>query len=160
MSTSGKKAKQSAQIVLDAIREADVRAILQGWDAETLRSLGASSNVYCAGSMPHDWLFDRVSAVIHHGGFGTTAAGFRSGMPSIVIPHIIDQYYWGQRVFELGVSPNLISCGKLTADNLADAIRQSLTNQTMRAKAAELGDAICREPDGVMGAIKLIEKTI
>jgi sterol 3beta-glucosyltransferase len=160
MSTSGKKAKQSAQIVLDAIRKTGVRAILQGWDAETLKSLSAPSTIYCAGSMPHDWLFSQVSAVVHHGGFGTTAAGLRSGVPSIVIPHIIDQYYWGQRVFELGVGPRFISRGKLTAGKLSDAINQSLTNSNMRVKAAELGDAICREPDGVTKAVKLIEKSI
>lgn len=160
MSTSGRKARQSAQIVLDAIRRVNVRAVLQGWDSETLKSLGALSTIYPAGSMPHDWLFDQVSTIVHHGGFGTIAAGLRSGVPSIVIPHIIDQYYWGQRVFELGVGPKYISRGKLTAENLADAIEKSLIDQTMRARAEEFGTAICREPDGVMEAVKLIENSI
>lgn len=160
MSTSGRKARQSAQITLDAIRSCGVRAILQGWDADTLKSLGAPSTVYAAGSMPHDWLFKQVSAIVHHGGFGTTAAGLRSGVPSIVIPHIIDQYYWGQRVFELGVGPKFISRGKLTAENLAAAIERSLTDQRLRTKAAELGAAICGEGDGVLEAVKLVENSI
>lgn len=156
MSTSGRKAKQTAQIVLESVRKADVRAILQGWDGGTLRSAGATSNVYCAGSLPHNWLFDQVAAVIHHGGFGTTAAGLRSGVPGIVIPHIIDQYAWGQTVFELGVGPKFITRGKLTSDRLAASIMQALSDSSMRAKAAQVGDYIRKEPDGVLEAVKLI----
>lgn len=159
MSTSGRKAQESAQTVLDAIRKTKVRAILQGWDRELLKALGADASVYCAGSMPHNWLFDQVSAVIHHGGFGTTAAGLRSGVPSIVIPHIIDQYAWGQIVFDLGVGPKFISRGKLNSDNLSDAIRKSLTDANMRAIASQVGESIRNEPDGVLQAVKLIEQS-
>lgn len=31
---------------------------------------------------PHDWLFPQMSAVVHHGGAGTTAAGLRAGKPT------------------------------------------------------------------------------
>ena len=158
MSTSGTKAKESAHIVLDAIRKTSVRAILQGWDRELLISLGAPPTVYCAGSLPHNWLFAQVSMVIHHGGFGTTAAGLRSGVPNIVIPHIIDQYAWGQTVFDLGAGPKFISRGKLTSENLARSIALALSDSDMRAKAAELGGRIRNEPDGVTQAVKLIEK--
>lgn len=158
MSTSGRKAKESAQIMLEAIHKTNVRAILQGWDRELLQSLGASSNIYCAGALPHNWLFDQVSSVIHHGGFGTTAAGLRSGVPSIVIPHIIDQYAWGQTVFELGVGPKFISRGKLTSENLAHSISLALNDSQMRTKAAQLGNSIRNEPDGVMQAVRLIEQ--
>ena len=158
MSTSGRKAKESARIVLDAIHKTNIRAILQGWDRELLQSLGGSSNIYCAGALPHNWLFDQVSAVIHHGGFGTTAAGLRSGVPSIVIPHIIDQYAWGQTVFELGVGPKFISRGKLTSENLAHSISLAMGDADMRVKAEQLGIAIRNEPDGVMQAVRLIEQ--
>ncbi len=158
MSTSGRKAKESARIVVDAIHKTNVRAILQGWDRELLQSLGASSNIYCAGALPHNWLFDQVSAVIHHGGFGTTAAGLRSGVPSIVIPHIIDQYAWGQTVFELGVGPKFISRGKLTSENLANSIALALNDSDIRSKAEQLGIVIRNEPDGVMQAVRLIEQ--
>ena len=158
MSTSGRKAKESARIVLDAIHKTNVRAILQGWDRELLVSLGASSSMYCAGTLPHNWLFTQVSAVIHHGGFGTTAAGLRSGVPSIVIPHIIDQYAWGQTVFDLGVGPKFISRGKLTSENLAHSIALALSDSGIRAKAAQLGKAIRNESDGVMQAVRLIEQ--
>ena len=45
------------------------------------------------GNIPHDWLFaeNRVKAVCHHGGAGTTAIGLRNGLPTIVVPFFGDQ---------------------------------------------------------------------
>lgn len=158
MSTSGRAARQSAEIVLEAIRQADVRAVLQGWDRSLLESLGTSSSVYCAGSLPHSWLFGQVSAVVHHGGFGTTAAGLRSGVPSIVIPHIIDQYAWGQTVFNLGAGPSPISRNKLSAGSLGRSIEVALHDASMRSTAAKIGRSIRDEPNGVKQAVQLIEE--
>ena len=157
MSMSGRQAREGARIVLQAIRQAGVRAIVQGWD-EALRGLEIPRTVYHAGSMPHSWLFDQVSAIIYHGGFGTTAAALRAGVPGIVIPHVIDQFYWGQRVFELGVGPRFISRGRLSVENLNEAIAQALGDVGLREKAAELGDRIRAEPDGIATAVSIIEK--
>jgi sterol 3beta-glucosyltransferase len=150
------KSFQTAQVVLDAVQQAGVRAIMQGW-GEILTQMVVPPTVHSAGAMPHDWLFDQAAAVVHHGGFGTTAAALRSGAPSVVIPHIIDQYYWGQRVFEMGVGPGYFTRRQMTAARLAEAFTQALTNADMRRKAADLGAAIRAEPDGVAEAVKLIE---
>jgi UDP:flavonoid glycosyltransferase YjiC (YdhE family) len=157
MSMSGKRAHQSAEIVLAAIRQAGVRAIVQGWN-NLLPELNIPESVYPAGSMPHGWLFDQASAIVHHGGFGTTAAALQAGVPSILIPHVIDQFYWGQRVFELGVSPQFVSRGKLTAENLTAAITLAMEDDDMRSHAAEQGNAIRAEPDGVTAAVKEISR--
>jgi len=159
MSQSGKKARESADIVLQAIQQAGVRAIVQGWD-EALQESMPSRTIYYAGSMPHSWLFEQVSAVMHHGGFGTTAAVFRAGVPGIVIPHVIDQFYWGQQVFQLGVGPEAVSRGKMKTSKLREAILDVLSDVSMQQKAAELGKNIRAEPDGVMSAVAMIERAI
>lgn len=156
MSLSGKQARRSAELVLEALRQAGVRGIVQGWDG-ALEGLSLPPTVYRAGSMPHAWLFDQVSAVIHHGGFGTTAAVLRSGQPGIVVPHIIDQFYWGQRVTELGVGPKYIPRGKLSAEKLAQALARTQSDGDLRGRAAALGECIRAEPDGVAAAVRLIE---
>jgi len=46
-------------------------------------------NVFVVDSIPHDWLFPQVAAVIHHGGAGTTAAGLRAGVPTMIVP-----FFW------------------------------------------------------------------
>jgi UDP:flavonoid glycosyltransferase YjiC (YdhE family) len=160
MSTSGKQARQGAQIILKALERTNVRAIIQGWDEATLLDLGISKTVYHAGAMPHSWLFDQVSIIIHHGGFGTTAATLRAGIPGIVIPHVIDQFYWGQEVNKLGVSPGFISRGKLNVENLSEAIMQVKNDGQIQKKASDLGHKIRAEADGVTVAVRAIEKII
>ena len=107
-------------------------------------------------SVPFSWLFPRVAAVVHHGGAGTTSAGLRAGVPSIVIPFFADQPFWGQRVAALGVGPAPIPRKKLTAERLAQAIHTAVTDQAMRQRAADLGVKIQAE-DGVARAVTIIQ---
>jgi sterol 3beta-glucosyltransferase len=155
MALSGEDALESAQIVLEAVKQAGVRAVIQGWDA-AMKRLPLPSNVLHAGSIPHDWLLPRASGLVHHGGFGTTASGFRAGIPMLVIPHIIDQFIWGGKVAQLGVGPQPIPRPKLKAENMATALR-AMHSPEMRRKAADLGASIRAEPDGVAEAVQLIE---
>ena len=158
MALSGEDALQGAQIALAAVKQAGIRAVIQGWD-EAMKQLPIPSNVLHAGSIPHDWLLPRAGGLVHHGGFGTTAAGFRAGIPMLVIPHIIDQFIWGNKVAQLGVGLRPIPRPKLTAENMAEALR-ALQTPDMRCKAADLGAAIRAEPDGVAEAVRLIEDVL
>ncbi|MGV1009868.1 MAG: glycosyltransferase [Dermatophilaceae bacterium] len=102
--------------------------------------------------MPHDWLFARVAAVVHHGGAGTTAAALRAGTPAVVVPFGVDQPFWGARVASLGVGPRPIPVRALTTERLTDALRAVTTDDGMRARAVALGRAISSE-DGVGQAV-------
>lgn len=157
MALSGEDSLEAAQISLAAVQQAGLRAIIQGWDA-AMQQLSFPSTVFHTSSIPHDWLLQRAGGLVHHGGFGTTAAGFRAGMPMLVIPHIIDQFIWGNKVAQLGVGPKPIPRPKLKAADFAAALREMQSTE-MRAKAAELGAAIRAEPDGVTEAVGLIEDT-
>jgi UDP:flavonoid glycosyltransferase YjiC (YdhE family) len=141
---------------LQALDQANLRAVVQGWD-EALQDFPVPATVFKAGSLPHSWLFDQVSAVVHHGGFGTTAAVLRSGAPGIVIPHIIDQFYWGMRVHELGAGPRFIPRGQLSTNKLSAALIQVVSDPGMRLRSAELGECIRNDPDGVITAVRMIE---
>jgi sterol 3beta-glucosyltransferase len=159
MSLAGEETRQAALMTLEAVQQAGVRAIVQGWD-EALAGVDLPETVTHAGSMPHTWLFDQVSTVVHHGGFGTTGSALRAGKPAVIVPHIIDQHLWAKRIHELGVSPQPIPRAKLTAEDLAEAIIQATSDAEMRARAAKLGEQIRAEPDGVTVAVQLIEGAI
>lgn len=100
-----------------------------------------------------------AGCVIHHGGFGTTAATFRAGVPSIVIPHILDQFLWGNKVFELGVGPKPIPRKGLTSANLGLAILEIKENKSMNSSADSLGRLI-RSENGVQNAVRMINNVI
>ena len=75
----------------------------------------------------------------------------------LVIPHIIDQFIWGNKVAQLGVGPQPIPRPKLTVSNMSAALRE-MQSSVLRQKAAALGAAISSEPDGVAEAVRLIEE--
>lgn len=154
-SMSQRRPEETTDLILRALALAKQRALLlSGWDG--LRAASLPDHVLAVDALPHAWLFPRVAAVVHHGGAGTTAAGLRAGVPSIVIPFFGDQPFWGQRVADLGVGPAPIPRPKLTAERLAQAIQQAVSNQAMRQRAAELGAAI-RAEDGVARAVAVVQ---
>ena len=97
-----------------------------------------------------------MSAVVHHGGAGSTAAGLRAGKPTVICPFFGDQPFWGRRVAALGAGPRPIARDELTAERLAAAIRDAVESNTIRARATALGGAI-RAEDGVAAAVPFIE---
>jgi UDP:flavonoid glycosyltransferase YjiC (YdhE family) len=142
--------------VLDALNRTGQRGvILTGWGG--WRAGDAQGNIFCMEAIPHAWLFPRCSAIVHHGGAGTTAAGLRSGKPNVVIPFAGDQPFWGKRVAALGAGPNPILLKKLDVPALADAIQQSISDSQMRGRAAEVGAQI-RAENGVEQTVQLIEE--
>ena len=98
-----------------------------------------------------------MAAVAHHGGAGTTAAGLRAGVPSVIIPFFADQPFWGQRVAALGVGPAPVPRRKLTAKRLAAALDAVTANPQMRYKAVEVAEAL-RGEDGVGAAVAVVEQ--
>jgi UDP:flavonoid glycosyltransferase YjiC (YdhE family) len=155
-SMSNRKPEETADLVLQALTRTKQRAVLlSGWGG--LRKADLPNSVLMVDSIPFSWLFPRVAAVVHHGGAGTTAAGLRAGVPSVVIPFFGDQPFWGQRIAELGVGPEPIPRRKLTVERLAQAIQKALTDQTMRQRAANLGAKIQTE-DGIARAVAVVQQ--
>jgi UDP:flavonoid glycosyltransferase YjiC (YdhE family) len=153
-SMSNRNPEETGKLVIDAIRMSEQRAILlSGWSGLQVNNLPDS--VLVVDSIPHSWLFPRVAAVVHHGGAGTTAAGLRAGIPSVVIPFFGDQPFWGARVAELGVGPNPIPRKKLTPERLSQAIQEAVMNDEMCQRASNLGEKI-RSEDGVASAVEII----
>ena len=114
-------------------------------------------NVFVVDSAPHSWLFPRMAAVVHHGGAGTTAEGLRAGVPTVIVPFVFDQPFWGARIKAMGLGPEPIPKKKLTADRLASAIRKAVTDSGMRQRASSCGAAI-RAENGVSNAVELVKQ--
>ncbi len=153
-SMGSRNPQEAADMALRALEQSGQRGVIaSGWGG--LHKEDLPSNVYMLSSIPHSWLFPRIAAVVHHGGAGTTAAGLRAGVPSIVIPFMGDQPFWGHQVARLGVGSAPIPRKKLTAEALAKAITQTVTDEGLRKRAAELGEKI-RTEDGVANAVELV----
>lgn len=151
----GRNPKKITDIILEALGQANCRGILAtswgGLEADEL-----PDTVFMLGDAPHDWLFPRMSAVVHHGGAGTTAAGLRAGKPTIICSFFGDQPFWGRRVQALGVGIGPLPQKTLTAEQLAKALREVTTDKKMHLRAEEIGAQLHNE-DGISAAIRTVE---
>lgn len=146
------------EIILAALQATGQRAILHaGWAGIGQTELPDS--VYLLDYAPYSWLFPRMAAVVHHGGSGTTGFGFWAGVPTILVPFLFDQFYWGRRIAVLGVGPEPVPYKQLTATRLAVAIDTALTSTPMRQRAAALGQTL-RQEDGLATAVSLVQQIL
>ncbi|KAF8458169.1 hypothetical protein BGX38DRAFT_1252581 [Terfezia claveryi] len=104
------------QIIFDAVEEAGVRAVVaKGWGGLGGEE-GVSEGVFMLENTPHDWLFPKCRAVIHHGGAGTTAIGLKCGKPTFIVTFFGDQPFWGQMEMDkekLGMGIRTIIAGEI-----------------------------------------------
>ena len=137
-------------LIFEAVKKSGQRALVsKGWGG--FGAAEVPDGVFMLGNVPHDWLFQRVSCVVHHGGAGTTAAGIALGKPTVVVPFFGDQPFWGAMVARAGAGPQPIPNKELTSDNLAAGILKCLEPSTLE-RAQELGAKISAEKGTSSGA--------
>jgi sterol 3beta-glucosyltransferase len=146
--------EQLGPVIMQAVRAAGVRAVVQtGWAELSV----AGDDVLQIGDVPHEWLFPRVAAAVHHAGAGTTAAGLRAGLPTVTVPFTADQPFWADRTHRLRAGPAPIPVADLTPERLAAAIRAALDEPQYRHRATELARQINGE-DGAGAVLTRIEQ--
>lgn len=132
--------------------------ITSGWN-ELGQGAALPETVYAAQALPHDWLFPRVSVAVHHGGVGSTGAALCAGIPSVIIPFVVDEPFWAWQVNQLGAGPAGIPPKQLSAERLAEALQIAVNDAAMRARAAQLGEQI-RAEDGVARAVEIFHQYV
>ena len=145
-------------ILLRAVRATNIKAVISpGWSGRQFRS---NSKVFFTREyIPHDWLFPKMDAVVHHGGAGTTSAGLRYGKPSLVIPFAGDQPFWANRVYRCGCGPKPIPRESLSVRKLVAGILDLLSQKKYAVNAQHMASMMAQE-HGVRTAADLIEKEI
>ncbi len=149
---------KTARLVIEAARQAGVFAVVQGWE-DIFDQLDLPETMLAVTGVPNNWLLPRVRMVLHNGGFGSTAAGLRAGIPAVVMPHRTDSPVWAQRLADVGVAPDPIPVNRRTPDALAEAIITALRSGEMHQRAALLGEQVRLEA-GVRRAVQLIEEVM
>lgn len=137
-------------LILDALQQCGKRAIISGMGTFAQ----VPDTIMVVDAIPHTWLFPQVSLVCHHGGAGTSAAGFQAGIPSVIIPFSNDQFAWAHRAYDIGVAAKPLYRKKLSATALAQAIEAALQPEII-AQAKHLGAQIAKE-DGARTCAKVV----
>ncbi len=132
--------------------------LLVGKYAPALSQAGVPGGMLVEDLAPHDALFPRAAAIVHHGGVGTTGQALRSGRPMLVVPHAHDQPDNAARASRLGVARSL-DAGRYTADRAAAHLRRLLEQPSYDERAAAVGK-IVRSEDGARAACDAIDQLI
>ena len=140
-------------LILEAVQLCGVRAIIsRGWSNLGDGLPDESGDVLFIGDCDHEWLFQHVTAVVHHGGAGTAACGLKNACPTLVVPFFGDQPFWGDMIAEAGAGPRPIPHKQLSSQNLVDAIQFCLAPETKSA-ARRISNQMAEE-QGVKAAVQ------
>jgi vancomycin aglycone glucosyltransferase len=130
----------TSRTLIEAARALGRRAIIsRGW--ANLDVIDTGDDCIAIGDVSHELLFPRLACVVHHGGAGTTTTAARAGTPQVVVPHIYDQYYWANRVKQLGIGVSAGRAALITVGKLASALRSCLPPE-MAASAQALAPRV------------------
>lgn len=150
--------EQTTDVAIEALARTGQRGVLvTSWGELSARL--PSADIMTINGAPHDWLFPRVSAVVHHRGSGTVAAGLRAGKPAIICPILGDQPFWGRRLHALGVAPEPIPIRQLTVSLLAEALETVVTTPRYAERAASIAAGLKAER-AVETAVRVIESVV
>jgi sterol 3beta-glucosyltransferase len=142
-------------VVEAAARTAHKLVIQRGWGG--LGAGASADHVHVIEDAPHEALFARVDGVVHHGGAGTTARALRAGRPSMAIPLIADQWFWGYRVEALGAGVAPLGADRVTVKELAKRFAALTGDARIRSRAEALGAALADE-DAIAPALCALER--
>jgi vancomycin aglycone glucosyltransferase len=139
-----------------AVRAAGGRALIAGGWAALERHTEEADDVLIVDNLPHSLIFPQVAVAVHHGGAGTTTAAARAGVAQVLLPHILDQYYWAHRVEVLGLGPPALPVERVTADLLADRISRAVNDPLIRERVNKLAPIVAAR-NGVTAAAEYLE---
>ncbi|KAL1595461.1 hypothetical protein SLS59_008394 [Nothophoma quercina] len=151
---------QFTTLIFEAIKMAGVRALVsKGWGGFGSNA-DCPENVFMLENTPHDWLFPRCKAVVHHGGAGTCAIGLKCAKPTMIVPFFGDQPFWGAMVSKAKAGAHeCIPYKHLTAEKLAKGIKECLTEEAQK-NVQKIADSIEAEGDGALNAVRSFHRSL
>ncbi len=142
------------KLAVSALQKANKRGVLYGFgEIENL-----PDTMINVKTTPHSWLFNKMAVVCHHGGAGTSAEGFKAGVPSIIVPFSNDQFAWAHRSYDLRIGVKPINKKELTEENLTEAIIAAY-DENIVENAKAVSKKICSET-GLQDSVQAILKAL
>ncbi|MGJ7874786.1 glycosyltransferase [Streptomyces rochei] len=148
--------EKTGRLVLEVVRQTGIRAVVvTAWGG--IKVTEDAADVLVESDVPYGWLFNRVRAAVHAGGVGSYNEALKAGIPQVICPFQKEQLMWGRHLHDLGVTTRPLPQSELTADALADAVRQAITSPVIAENAYRLARILSAE-DGVENAVHTLER--
>ena len=159
MSFEAEADRKKLDMFVDAFSKTGCRAIIQGFQ-KTLQNYELPDTMIAVGSVPHSWLFRHAKFVIHHCGFGTTAATMIYGVPSIPVPHVLDQLGFAMQLEKKDVAVKTLKAKDLSEQTIINAIEEMNSTYPVKKRNAESISEKIHTENGIEEAVRLIGKVM
>ena len=159
MSFEAEADRKKLDMFVNAFQKTGCRAIIQGF-RKTLENYDLPDNMIAVGSVPHSWLFGQGKFVIHHCGFGTTAASMIYGIPSIPVPHVLDQLGFAMQLEKKDVAVKHIDAKKLSEQTIIRAIEEMNSTYAVKKRNVESISEKIADENGLEEAVRLISDIV
>ena len=159
-SMSDPEPEKTCKIIVEAIGILGCRAIIsKGW-ANLCRDIDMN-NIYLLGFASHKKLFPKMAVVVHHGGAGTVYTAAWSGVPQVIVPHMLDHYYQAALLHKKHMIPKAVDRSKLTSKKLAEEIKEAMTNIEYKKNCINVGRELRKEDKkSLLQAVEAIERVM
>src|SRR5690606_16959751 len=139
-SMSNPEPKEKTRMIVDVLERNQVSAIINtSWGGlEEIKEV--PENIHFVSNIPYDWIFPKMYAVVHHGGSGTTHTALKNGCPNLIIPHIVDQFYWNRTTSKLNLGPKGISIKKFNEKDFESKLLDLINNDTYKKNALAISE--------------------
>ncbi|PRC47834.1 glycosyl transferase family 1, partial [Mycobacterium sp. ITM-2017-0098] len=129
--------------------------IAAGWS--DFSNVPQFDHVKVVGAVNYATIFPACRAVVHHGGAGTTAAGLRAGVPTLILWMADVQVVWGEAVKRLRVG-TARRFSTTTEESLVTDLRTILAPQCV-THAREIAAHMTPPAESVVLAADLVEES-
>lgn len=131
--------------IIKVLSRLGIPAIINTSSGGLLKREGVADHIHFVSNIPYEWIFPKVHSVVHHGGSGTTHTATKHGCPSLVIPHIVDQFFWNERVADLGLGPKGVKIKHLSEERFERLLLELRSNEDYRIRAVSFQEKMSAE---------------
>ncbi len=144
-SMSNSNPKEKTRIIVEVLKRNNISAIINTSWGGLEKTDESSDNIHFVSSLPYDWIFPAMYAIIHHGGSGTTHTALKYACPSLIIPHIMDQFHWNKTISKLHLGPKGISIKNLNEKDFENKLLDLINNESYKRNAKLISEKMKTE---------------
>ncbi len=132
--------EKTTETILLVLAKNRILAIINTASGGLLKPVEFPDHVLFVENIPYDWILPKMYAIMHHGGSGTTHTAFQSGCAMMIIPHILDQHFWNERVVRLQAGPRGIPISKMNEEKLEFSLLDLMHTEAYKQNAKRIAD--------------------
>jgi len=146
-SMSNSSPSEKTRIIVDVLKKHNIPAVINTSWGGLVEMSERCENILFVNNIPYDWVFSKMYAIVHHGGSGTIHTALKYACPSLVVPHILDQFYWSKTISGMHLGPEGISIKNLDENIFERRLLDLMNNPSYKNNATIINEKLKTEND-------------